>query len=124
MTNERRDAAAVWLLAADAGARAQGVDLDAVIKTRGVVGRGSNARVTRARRIALHITMTLTGVSAHCLGRAVGMDPATARYHAAWVEENLASDAVLRAEIAEGQQLVLDRARVLAALCLDRPEAA
>lgn len=119
-------ARAAWLIAADLASGSAGADVRTALKTRGVVGRGSDALTTRARKIACYLAVTVVNCRAAEVAAVTGLDPSTVRQHVAWVEERLDDDLTLTREINLLETRMIEMAVLVAssALCLDQPEAA
>lgn len=84
---ETLQARAAWLFAADLAAGAFGADVRVVMQTRGTVGRGGDAKTSRARKVACYLALVVANASAARLSDATGIDRSTFHHHAEWVED-------------------------------------
>lgn len=81
-------ARAAWVLAVDlAGEATAGTTLSRILDLRGKPGRGSDARTTVARKLALYLTSTVANVGQTLTARAARLDKSTVRQHLAEVED-------------------------------------
>lgn len=84
---ETEQARCAWLIASDLAARAFGADVRVVLQTKGTVGRGSDAKTTRARKVACYLAQVVANAGGARLAEASLMDRATIYQHSSWVED-------------------------------------
>lgn len=116
-----------WLIASDLASGlnpSAAVDVRVVLRSRGTVGRGSDATTARARKIACWLAVTVANCRATELAAAAGLDAATIREHVGWVEDRLDEDLALTREVKGLETRMIETVTLIAmaALCLDQPE--
>lgn len=82
-----RLARAAWVLACEVASQETGADVRQVVQTRGTPGRGSDAVVARARKLACYLAQVTANIEPTQLARAAGLHRKTLAEHCLWVEE-------------------------------------